>query len=887
MRFEEILLEMLLEGKIEDTLDRHPTIPEHIKQDYLRQVPANNAQHLDWVLQQHTKGNITPEHNINEILTNFNKVKDKLSKKQIHQYKSVDELHSAILPHIDSIQKTKREKQEEGTETIYSSPTMTIRQHHNYESCVKAGFLPKNNNSGLDKATWCISVGDGGGAAHYGSYTDNGFHPVYSIEHHHPDGTSSKHMFVYDYNKPQYNQELRNEDDYRPGFSNMTSTRNDLLDHYGSEHPEILKTPIAKFFTKEGRKEYTDTTKITHENYKQLLLSVPKNGMSDEEYMHFFNEGQKKQQGGLHNQLAKVTLSDEQLNHLVNYSNENAYHQISERSDLTNNHLTKLSNTSNMLTHNNLLYYRKLPVAAFNNIVKNGHAEIAHKIIEHPGFNKTHIDTIINKGLTSDALTELTKKHFKDLDSPRIHKIIDTSNVDTLTQIPHAFDSKLEASHISKLIDKGDSMTIHNLINHLSDKLDETHIDKIIKNNTDKLVFNTLFNNSHILSDNQLKTILPHISEHSINFNYSDLSPNHQKVIINHVQNLKDNNNERWKEFTYVHPHLNMSNIEKTKVYLETSQGVHQIENNLSEKELQDHIHPIIDNIIDNAHTYDLPRHLVNFAGLTNKEQTNKILDRIHNSNDISINFATNSNLPNHVRDAIIDKAIKDRNTNLVHRTLVLGKNITNIQPHHLEYIKQHLPIQMPNIDKEGVHAKEVIQNAFENPNREFILLNDIPKSTNKKYKSEYLDHIIKNGNDSKINRYLTYNSDVSHEDLDKILEYSKKHDYLHEGSNLILPKIADIRNLSSNHISHIIASGHLGAIKKMIDSQSKSNFTKQHLDDMIDIKDKEISNKLAEYPILGKEQEEKNNKVLQESKILFKNNFEKILLETIRISNE
>ena len=62
------------------------------------------------------------------------------------------------------------------------------------------------------------------------------------------------------------------------------------------------------------------------------------------------------------------------------------------------------------------------------------------------------------------------------------------------------------------------------------------------------------------------------------------------------------------------------------------------------------------------------------------------------------------------------------------------------------------------------------------------------------------------------------------------------------------------------------------------------SNYNKQHLDDMIDIKDKEISNKLAEYPILGKEQEERNNKVLQESKILFKTNFEKILLETIRI---
>ena len=69
MFFKNILLEMLLEGKIEDTLDRHPNIHDEIKQDYLRQIPAHNAQQLDWILHQHTKGNIRPGHNINEILS--------------------------------------------------------------------------------------------------------------------------------------------------------------------------------------------------------------------------------------------------------------------------------------------------------------------------------------------------------------------------------------------------------------------------------------------------------------------------------------------------------------------------------------------------------------------------------------------------------------------------------------------------------------------------------------------------------------------------------------------------------------------------------------------------------------------------------------------------
>ena len=101
MNFQEMLLEMLLEGKIEDTLARHPTIPDDVKQDYLSKIPNQNAQHLDWVLSQHTKGNITSSHDINSTLNTFNKVKDKLPKKQIHQYDSIDELHAAITPHQD------------------------------------------------------------------------------------------------------------------------------------------------------------------------------------------------------------------------------------------------------------------------------------------------------------------------------------------------------------------------------------------------------------------------------------------------------------------------------------------------------------------------------------------------------------------------------------------------------------------------------------------------------------------------------------------------------------------------------------------------------------------------------------------------------------------
>jgi hypothetical protein len=511
MNFKEILLEMLLEGKLEDTLARHPTIPDDVKQDYLRQIPAKNAQHLDWVLTQHSKGNITSSHNISGMLDTFNKVKSKLPKKQIHQYGSMDELHTTIVPHQDNIKKTDNEKSKEGTETLYSSPTMTVTQHHNYESTISAANLPNNNKSskksGLTKATWCVSVGDGGGAGHYAKYTDKGFNPVYTIEHHHSDGTSSKHMLVYDHSASQGSQELRNEIDHKPGFSTYTDTRPDLLDHYAKENPEIENTPIAHFFSDTGREQYRKEVGPDYLKLKKAIADIHQSGISDEKYMDNFKAGQEKRHGAIHNRLAEIVLNEHQLNHLVEHGNESCKHDIARRKDLSEEHTEKLANTSNMLVHHFLLLRNHLSDNAFNTIVNKAHPENVDKVIKHHKFNESHIEGVLTKKMADTDLTPIVHRFYNDLQPHHISSLIDKGNTETRNMVIGRLDNKLTPEHISALIDKGDGETHEKLINYMKNKLEPHHIDELMAKENPNTYANLVNNSYSKLQPSHIATI--------------------------------------------------------------------------------------------------------------------------------------------------------------------------------------------------------------------------------------------------------------------------------------------------------------------------------------------------------------------------------------------
>ena len=333
----ESLHQFLIEAKIEDVLVKYPHIDSSIRQAYATSIP--NSRHLDWTLKHHN--DILPHHDIAELLKSFERNKSKLPKKQIEQYKSIDELHQTVLPYIGQGLSSK-EKGDRDTTTLYSSSTMTIKQHHSPESCIRAAILPENNRSGKDKAAWCISADSDSQQGYIDKYTHQGLHPIYSIEHHHSDGTSSRHMMVADTVSNPNDVELRNESNSHPTGS---------LESYLQKYPELHNTPIANRFTEEGR------NKINHS-----IIDSP-----DTKSIHISN---------IAKHTTDSTLIDKMMNH-PNLDNIGLKH-ITIKAIKSNNH--------DLI--NRAMNHPKLDGGIMHHIVShavmNNDNELVDQLINHP-----------------------------------------------------------------------------------------------------------------------------------------------------------------------------------------------------------------------------------------------------------------------------------------------------------------------------------------------------------------------------------------------------------------------------------------------------------------------------------------------------------------------
>lgn len=75
MKYFKELLDILIEGKVSELESRHPDIPVR---KYAEKDTSKTKKFLPWLISQHKKGNVTPEHPDLEVtLNNFDKTKDR------------------------------------------------------------------------------------------------------------------------------------------------------------------------------------------------------------------------------------------------------------------------------------------------------------------------------------------------------------------------------------------------------------------------------------------------------------------------------------------------------------------------------------------------------------------------------------------------------------------------------------------------------------------------------------------------------------------------------------------------------------------------------------------------------------------------------------------
>jgi hypothetical protein len=168
------------ESSISTEHDPDATIkePSDIVDHFHAHNPTGDINHTKWVVGQYKKGLIKQEDApaMKDLLTNFNKFKDKLLKKKIEQYKTHAELQHAIAPHIGTSTSEKQSAQiekdmDEGTTLVHSTPNMTLRHIHTKEGSIAASKYPDGK-----RPSWCTAREDSQNMFdHYNSRTGGKF----------------------------------------------------------------------------------------------------------------------------------------------------------------------------------------------------------------------------------------------------------------------------------------------------------------------------------------------------------------------------------------------------------------------------------------------------------------------------------------------------------------------------------------------------------------------------------------------------------------------------------------------------------------------------------------------------------------------------------------
>ncbi len=155
LKFKEYLAEMfLLEGKIDDLKVQNPSLHHEIDQ-YSAADPTSTKKFVPWLVSQHKKGNVTPDHpDLHQVLGNYDKYKNIHGIKD-HASKTFQEVHSTIMPLIGT-GSTKAEIADQGHAKIHDSGD--IQAYHVANKQASQKYYGGGPEAGPTNTRWCVSA---------------------------------------------------------------------------------------------------------------------------------------------------------------------------------------------------------------------------------------------------------------------------------------------------------------------------------------------------------------------------------------------------------------------------------------------------------------------------------------------------------------------------------------------------------------------------------------------------------------------------------------------------------------------------------------------------------------------------------------------------------
>ena len=145
---------LLTEGKIDDLKVQNPGLHHEIDQ-YTAADTSATKKFVPWLVSQHKKGNITPDHpDLHQTIQNFDRYKN-LHGIGDHSNRSFQAVRDAVVPLVGK-GATKREVAEEGREKIHDSNG--IQAYHIKNKMGSQHFYGGGPDAGPTGTSWCVSA---------------------------------------------------------------------------------------------------------------------------------------------------------------------------------------------------------------------------------------------------------------------------------------------------------------------------------------------------------------------------------------------------------------------------------------------------------------------------------------------------------------------------------------------------------------------------------------------------------------------------------------------------------------------------------------------------------------------------------------------------------
>lgn len=382
----------------------HDALATHKEPEAIINHFANNADptkkkvHTQWILNQYNKKNIRQEDagRIRSTLSDFEKHKSKLDKKDIGQYKDIGEVSNAIKPHIGAEVAAKEKVEQakiEGHHLIHKGKDVEV-YHTSTEEASKAVY----GKNGHDTA-WCTAEGDSRGCM---------------FNHYHKQG---KLYQVHTKNDEKSPYQLHFE-------SNQFMDRHDRsvdINKLAEKHPELRdvkefkETHYAFNNANERKKLYVKHLDGESEGLRKSARATLQDGESDPEVLHHVathllsKPESTERADSLKYVVDSHSTSPETIHHIAtNTDHATVFGGIATAKNTSTKTLDHIYDNSNGPYKRHLAGYivsrKNASPEVLDKIVTNKdiHAAPREKAMSHPNLSKTSLDNAA-KGLDTGA----------------------------------------------------------------------------------------------------------------------------------------------------------------------------------------------------------------------------------------------------------------------------------------------------------------------------------------------------------------------------------------------------------------------------------------------------------------------------------------------------